>query len=443
MKKGFTLIELLATIVVLSIILVIAIPQVLKVIANSKKDSLAISAMQVVKAIERDVAINETEQTTIDCMDKYKVNTTDYESCTATVIYGENDLEISVHIVGKGKFKGLSVIATKDEYHVIDSDIAQSLKTALLATVNGKEVVIGSPGTENGLYKWGNKYIYRGGITKTNSSGLNTSGYASDVDSGNEVNNYIKVPWEDYSTYTDCTNDNNKCWRIIGINEDGSITIIRDKSITNQVFDNTPNSHYIIKPNTRGYNDLLANSYTTYANEYREYSLMYNYLYGSGGYQNTTIKPYSLILQTLNVCLNKADSYMGINNTPYDTSAYVTNTCDVTNKINIKEFQPLENQYVRLLYTEEYLNASLESTCKYDQEYQCRNRNYLYNKTNYWSINGNGTDNWGVRCIENNGRATNRDANNNYGIRPVVILKPSVLISGGSGTKSEPYVINW
>ena len=48
-KKGFTIIELLAVIVVLSIILVIAVPRVLNVIEESKKKSFEISANKLVQ----------------------------------------------------------------------------------------------------------------------------------------------------------------------------------------------------------------------------------------------------------------------------------------------------------------------------------------------------------------------------------------------------------
>ena len=39
-KNGFTLVELLAVIVILAIILVIAVPKILNVIEETKKDSL-------------------------------------------------------------------------------------------------------------------------------------------------------------------------------------------------------------------------------------------------------------------------------------------------------------------------------------------------------------------------------------------------------------------
>jgi type IV pilus assembly protein PilA len=375
MKKGFTLIELLAVIVILAIILVIAVPQVLKVIANSKKDSFSSSAMLVAKSVEQNVVTDDTRPTTVDCMINYGLNSNDYESCTAKISYGDTDIIVSVDIVGKGKFEGLTVGATSSNSHVIDDTNTQNLSTVLLATVGTKDVDVNKY-NGNGLYKWGSKYIYRGGMTKTNANGLATVDYATDTDSGSEVSNYIKVPWETYATGEDCTSTTNKCYRIISIDADGSITIVRDKKVSDQVFDSTINTaartFYNNYTPAYGYNDLLVNIPTTgHPEEYRAYSEMYTYLYGSNGYENTTMKLYTSILQPLNICLNKANNYIGVNSTLYATTTRIKDTCEVSGKPYITIVDTLKNKYVRLLYMEEYLNTSLEGTCTQDYQYQC------------------------------------------------------------------------
>jgi prepilin-type N-terminal cleavage/methylation domain-containing protein len=446
MKKGFTLIELLAVIVILAIILVIAVPQILKVIESSKIDSLESSAKLVAKSVEQNVIQDVSQPTEIDCMTGYGLNSNDYASCTATVSYGDTTIIVSVDIVGAGKFAGLLVGSTSETSHVIETADTQNLSAALLATVNGKDIDVDKY-AGNGLYIWGDKYIYRGGITKTNANGLATADYLTDVDSGMEVNNYIQVPWEDYSIYTDCVDGLNNCYRIMEINEDESITIIRDKSLSNQRFDNSPNTYartfYSNYTTTYGYNDLLSNSYTEYEDDYRPYSEMYTYLYGDSGYDATTIKPYSSILQPLDLCLNKAESYAGINNNSYATTGYVTDTCNVTGKANTIAVSSLKNKYIRTPYIEEYLNASIESTCTTDHQYQCRNQNYLYNKTSYWALNGRSSFTWHIRYVHANGGATHTTAYFLSNVRPVVTLKSNVLITGGSGTQANPYVIKW
>ena len=57
-EKGFTLVELLAVIVILGVILVIAVPQVMNVIKNSKDDAWDDSVSLIKRAIELKTSIS-------------------------------------------------------------------------------------------------------------------------------------------------------------------------------------------------------------------------------------------------------------------------------------------------------------------------------------------------------------------------------------------------
>jgi hypothetical protein len=49
-----------------------------------------------------------------------------------------------------------------------------------------------------------------------------------------------------------------------------------------------------------------------------------------------------------------------------------------------------------------------------------------------------------VRAVNVLGHVSGHNAYNNYGVRPVVTLKSSVLIlPGGTGAVGNPYVIKW
>ena len=446
--KAFTLIELLAVIVILAIILVISVPQINKVIEDSKISSMESSAILVAKNIENTIALNENKPNTIDCLDStYGIKSTEYKTCIASIKYDDN-ITVEVALIGTGKYDKLVANGTSTSANTDRLDTNNMLlKDTLLATVNGKDIDVNKY-AGNGLYKWDSKYIYRGGITKTNANGLATSDYLTDVESGTEVNNYVKVPWETYTTGEDCTSVTNKCYRIISVNEDSSITIVRDKVLASQRFDNTVNTgarnYYNNYTATYGYNDLLANIPTEgHSEEYREYSEMYTYLYGSVGYQNTIIKPYSKILQPIDVCLNKVRWYASLNRNDYTTTTLVTNTCNVNGKSNTSVVSPLKNQYVRLPYLEEYLNATLETTCTSDYQYQCRNQNFMYQKQTYWSQNGYFLYSWNTRLVHYSGYVDYAGAYFSCGVRPVVTLKANVLITNGSGAQSSPYVIKY
>ena len=57
-KKAFTLIELLAVIVVLALILLIAVPRVLKTISDSEKESFRLTGENLVKVVEDNTVLD-------------------------------------------------------------------------------------------------------------------------------------------------------------------------------------------------------------------------------------------------------------------------------------------------------------------------------------------------------------------------------------------------
>ena len=57
-KKGFTLIELLAVIVILSILILLAMPSVLRIMENAKKNAFITEAESIIKAAQTQYAEN-------------------------------------------------------------------------------------------------------------------------------------------------------------------------------------------------------------------------------------------------------------------------------------------------------------------------------------------------------------------------------------------------
>lgn len=86
-KKGFTLIELLAVIIILSVLMLIAVPGILKLMDNSKKNAFVTQSQMIYKAA--------TEQFVLDSISKSSNNGVVYCKDIAGTTSGVNKLDLS------------------------------------------------------------------------------------------------------------------------------------------------------------------------------------------------------------------------------------------------------------------------------------------------------------------------------------------------------------
>ena len=169
-KKGFTLIELLAVIVILAIIALIATPTILGVIEKAKKGAAESSALGYIDAVEKQVMINEMDNTATKITDKtYSVS--DLKTLGVTV-KGDEPSEGSVTIE-KGnvtdynlKFKDYTVTKTNGKVTVKKNE---SKKTEEVKVYENGTAIYYNPttgekcteseavsltGTKSGCMKW-------------------------------------------------------------------------------------------------------------------------------------------------------------------------------------------------------------------------------------------------------------------------------------------------
>ena len=243
---------------------------------------------------------------------------------------------------------------------------------------------------ESGLYK----------STNTNSG---TTYYFR----GNVENNYVN-----FAGFT---------WRIVRINEDGTIRIVMQDGINN-------NANIAFNSN---YNNYI---YTYYTNSQAKTQLESWYQTNIGSKSNLVknVASGNYYCEQAKVKLNSNISSGNANMIIY--SSYTPNfkcTADGNNK-------GLVNASVGLLTYDEVVYAG--------GYYGKSNSNYyLYNSNFYWwTMSSNGFSNpySTIWYIHTTGEIYVNNVNNPIVLRPVLILKVDTKLSSGDGTKINPYVLS-
>ena len=238
----------------------------------------------------------------------------------------------------------------------VNKNLADELTTNLEKDENG-----------NGLYQVGSNYIFK----------------------GDSVNNYIEF--------------NEETWRIVKIDSNKDIEIIKDKRIDQYyVWDD----RYNIETETyEGINDYKISRLKDYLNEY--YELMF------------TDEIKSKIVKK-EFCIGKRT----------DSSSF-DGSIECSDKLEL---------YIGLVNASEYFQASLDPNCKNFGEAQCSNYNYFSdNSLSTWTITGSLDESNKAYYIS--GYVSVSKANRQRVIRPVVYLSSSVVYTGGTGTFDDPYII--
>ena len=194
---------------------------------------------------------------------------------------------------------------------------------------------------------------------------------------GSNPNNYIKF--------------NNDLYRIISIENDNKVKIIKDDSLSNEVYNGNSWTSSNVREYLINYYDKLESNITTNGIFY----------YGDISSQNLVS----------NIYIN--------NNSRFNTSN------------------------IGLLSITEFLKAGVcDSSNTWDKLFSnnpCKQNNWLYNKNEFWLIN----------TTRNIPMYITRDGNISYtyegskkDVRPVLYLKANLGIVSGNGTKDNPYTID-
>ena len=427
-KNAFTLIELLA------VILVIAIPRILNVIEESKKDSIKSSARMIINSAEKKNMIDKVNGSTeeVTCDNSVKLSKEDYESCKITI---DEEGKATINLVGKGKFDGYKCIGTND-------NLACGQVESITLPLNGKEYI-------EKLYSNELSRI-ENGLKKDNTEDQNIRYYGSDP------NNYVSF--------------NNELWRIIGV-FGNNVKLVRSESLGSLSWDSSDST----TNNGNGINQWGESTYEDGSlYEGADLQVYLNKMYYGGtsvtcynGYNNTTTTcPTNTLDETAKSSIDNHTWNTGAiqYKTRTDTLAFysaergtIGKMCSSGSYCNDTVTRKTTwTGYVALPYVTDWAYASSESVCETNMQKQDSSNNYNYIcKNNNWMHYGSTYNDvtWYLSPFTNPSNANfvwrvNGDGFVRYdfatyplSVFPTIYLKSNILIESGKGTSSDPYIL--
>ena len=97
---------------------------------------------------------------------------------------------------------------------------------------------------------------------------------------------------------------------------------------------------------------------------------------------------------------------------------------------------------IALIYPSDYGYASTDEACRNRLgSFNCENENWLFNSEYQWTLSPYSGSADGVFFVYSGGYVSGYSASNTLGVRPVLFLKSDVVIAGGTGTESDPFIL--
>ena len=417
-KNAFTLVELLAVIAILTIIMVISVPQLITSLKNKKTDALEKTKDLLISAARNYVIDYELKVPTSISIETLCKN--DYLECPIKNPIDNSNLNGYVNVDDNKVY----VYSDTRDYITIKDYIIDLYNDESLRTSNG--------------------------LKKDNTVDTNIRYYGSDP------NNYVRF--------------NNELWRIIGV-FGNNVKLVRKDSLGELSWDSSDSS--INKGN--GINqwgestDVNGNTYLG-ANLQVYLNKMY---YGgvettcyNGADNSETTCPTNTLDRTAKLLIDKHTWSLGaIEMSIEDTISFYNaergtangKTCTSGNYCNDSVIRTTKwTGYVALPYITDWAYASSESACETNIQtkdssnlFVCKNNNWMQRSdwTWYLSPSGQSADASNAWAVSGNNNyvyyrmfgAMNKFASYGSNVAPSIYLKSSVLMKGGTGTSSDPY----
>ena len=391
-KKGFTLIELLAVIVVLSIIALITTPIIFNVIENAKIKSIEKSCYGVIDAIRTKYAegLLNLNKITNGNVNELTVSGEKPIAGTWTIYNSKDSVEKGIKIEGV-KFASMKdyVCTNVNSDGTINSNVTCTkendvssepiLKEKLLGT-NDSNVVTSGDGLYSKTTSTGTTYYFKGAVE----------------------NNYVKFA--------------DKVWRIVRINEDGTMRLItQDNVISSQKFNSAYNTYDKMYYTNSEIKTAVENWYKTNISDKGFDEKVVN-----GNYFCEQAK----VVYNTNYTAGSATVATKDNYTPsFDCTTDGNGKGVVSGKVGLITID-------EVLFAGGVIGSNSNFYLKNGSAYCMMSPAGFYTYNDYARA-------WGVVSA---GRIGDFHVASNYGVRPVINLSADTLVTG-SGTSSDPYVV--
>ena len=402
-KNGFTLIELLAVIIVLAIIALIATPIIFNVIENAKIKSLENSCYGVIDAVRTNYSENLLNSIR-ECKDENDKN------CGGKIETSGNVKELTV--AGEQPSGGSWVIVndpkTENGRGIQITDVTfDSMKGYFCSN----DLTTGKVKCEKGN-KPQTELTFKEKVLGENNSNIVTTGdglYSKTTNTGTTY--YFKGAVENnYVKFADTI------WRIVRVNEDGTIRLItQDSVIERQLFNSTYNPYDKMYYTNSEIKTAVENWYKTNITDKG-----FDGKVASGNYFCEQAK----VVYNTDFTAGSATVVTEDNYTP---------SFDCTTDGNGKG---VVSGKVGLITVDEVLFAGgvMASSSNF----------YLKNGSIYWMMSPAGfrtsNDVANAWYVDDDGYTNGTSVDNILDVRPVLSLSADTLVSG-SGTNSDPYIV--
>ena len=240
---------------------------------------------------------------------------------------------------------------------------------------------------------------------------------------------------------------NNETWRIIGVfgstshgvSNTNLVKIIRNDSIGGYSWDKSKTNDW---PNSSLYHLLNDYYYTATDGTNSDYCYQYSTtVTGNCDYTETGLQlDYKKMIQPVTWYLG------GPTSNSYSTSTYYANERDSSKIYSGRSASTTGN--IGLMYASDYGYSVLSSSCARTKELGtygtnvCAGNSWLKKEADEWTITPESDGAARVYYVGNKGSAYISNADYGFASRPVLYLKSDVKYISGTGTKSDPYIID-